>query len=127
MKVLVTGDREWDDINRVAELFGRLPPDTIIVHGACRGLDNTAKAVAEAIGMPVKDYPADWARYPRAAGPIRNQQMLDLEHRPDEPIDECWAFHNNFSESRGTRDMVKRAKKAGIKTRLFTSTGEEDV
>lgn len=127
MKVLVTGDREWDDIKTVIDVLEQLPPDTILVHGACRGADNTCAAVAEALGFTVRPYPADWDRFRRGAGPIRNQQMLDCEHRPDEPVDLCLAFHNNFSQSRGTRDMVSRVEKAKITWRLITSPDHTPV
>ena len=45
---------------------------------------------------------ADWAKYGPVAGPIRNQDMLDL-HRPKMVI--------AFPGGKGTADMVKRAKK----------------
>ena len=115
MKILVTGDREWDDIMTVVETLEKFPSGTIIVHGACRGADNTCAAIAEDLGFIVRPYPADWVKFPRAAGPIRNQQMLDEEHRDDEPIDQCIAFHNNMAASKGTKDMVKRAEKANIR------------
>jgi hypothetical protein len=54
-------------------------------------------------------------RVRRVAGPIRNQQMLDEGH-PDLVI----AFHDNMSESRGTRDMVGRAIKGGFSVRLVS-------
>lgn len=126
-KILVTGDREWNDIPRVVEALKGYRPGTILVHGACRGADNICAAVAEALGFEVRAYPADWSKHRRAAGPIRNQQMLDEEHRSEEPIDLCLAFHNNFENSRGTADMVKRAKKAGISWNLVTSHPRSSV
>lgn len=75
-----------------------------------------AKAVAQSQGYTVESYPADWKRYGRAAGPIRNRQMLE-EGKPDLII----AFHSNLAESRGTANMVKIARKAGIEVRVFTS------
>lgn len=121
MKVLVTGDREWSDIKTVIDTLEQLPAGTILVHGACRGADNICAAVAEALGFVVRPYPADWDRYHKGAGPVRNQQMLTEEHRADEPIDLCLAFHNNIESSRGTRDMIRRAEKAKITVRLITS------
>ena len=120
-KILVTGDREWDDIPRVVEVLQAYPPGTILVHGACRGADVTCAAVAEALGFIVRPYPADWVRYPRAAGPIRNQQMLTEEHHADEPIDVCLAFHNHIEDSKGTADMLHRVDKAHIPSVVHTS------
>jgi len=121
MKILVTGDREWFDIKTIVDTLEQFPSGTILIHGACRGADVTCAAVAEALGFIVKEYPAEWDRYLHGAGPIRNQLMITKEHRSDEPIDLCLAFHNNISQSRGTRDMMKRAEKANITTRLITS------
>jgi len=50
-----------------------------------------------------RPYPADWETYGRAAGPIRNQKMLDSEQ-----INLCVAFPGGA----GTADMVARCKKA---------------
>lgn len=122
MKILVTGDREWNDVEVVVNVLQRLPPDSTIVHGACRGADITCKLVAEELGFRTISYPANWELYRRAAGIIRNQQMIDCEHRSEEHIDACIAFHNNIATSRGTNDMIFRATKASIPTTLFTST-----
>jgi hypothetical protein len=120
-KILVTGDREWTDIPRVVDELRNYRPGTILVHGACRGADIICAAVAEALRFEVRGYPADWTTFKRAAGPIRNQQMLDVENRPDEPIDLCLAFHNNIDQSRGTADMLRRVEKATIVWKLCTT------
>jgi YspA, cpYpsA-related SLOG family len=121
-KILVTGDREWSDIPRVVEELRGFRPGTILVHGACRGADVICAAVAEALRFDVRPYPADWVKHKRAAGPIRNQQMLDVENKPEEPIDLCLAFHNNIIDSRGTADMLDRVIKAGVPWKLCTSS-----
>ncbi len=126
MKILVTGDREWTDIETVYAVLSQFPAGTILIHGECRGADIICKAVGESLGFVVRGYEAEWGKLPpgvpyKAAGPIRNQHMLDVEHLPDEPIDFCFGFHNNISSSRGTKDMMKRAEKAKITTSLITS------
>lgn len=57
-------------------------------------------------------FPADWSRHGKAAGPIRNQQMLD-EGKPDIVVA---ITDKPLEESRGTADMVRRAQAAGIRT-----------
>lgn len=74
----------------------------------------------EAIGLRVKNgtilpFPAQWTTHGLAAGPIRNQQMLDAGHPT-----EVWAFHDRLTHSIGTRDMVNRAMKAGLPTWVIT-------
>lgn len=110
MNVIVSGDRNWKNMNIIERELRKLPVDTVIIHGAARGADTIGKFVAERIGLKVVGFPADWKRYGRAAGPIRNQQMID-EGKPDMVL----AFHENIGESKGTRDMVARARGIGIK------------
>jgi len=124
MRVLVCGDRNWTDVdaihNRLFLVALDTPPSKItVIHGAARGADQIAHRVARELGCAVMPFPADWVRYGRAAGPVRNRQML-VEGRPDRVL----AFHNNLSESRGTADMVRRARKAGIPVEVITSHGE---
>lgn len=118
MRVLVCGDRNWNNMNIIERELRKLPSDTIIIHGAAKGADTIAKFVAERIGLEIinegKGFPADWKRYGRAAGPIRNQQMIN-EGKPDLVL----AFHENISESVGTKDMVERARKSRIKVLII--------
>jgi hypothetical protein len=55
---------------------------------------------------------ADWDKHGRAAGPIRNQQMLD-EGKPDLVV----AFL--LPQGSGTLDMIRRTEKAGIEVRVI--------
>lgn len=118
MRVLVCGDRNWRDMIAIERELKKLPPGTIIIHGAAKGVDTLAKFVAEKIGLIVindgKGFPADWKRYGRGGGVIRNQQMID-EGKPDLVL----AFHENIAESRGTKDMVNRARGVGVKVEIF--------
>ncbi len=119
-KLLVTGSRDWTSVSIIRRELEKLYPEyDVLIQGECRGADLIAKAVARQIGYDVKrGYPADWDKYPRAAGPIRNSQMLAEEH-PDKDcklIDLCLAFHEDLDSSKGTKDMVAKAEKAGIKT-----------
>ena len=109
MRVLVCGDRNWTNRQRIGvRLSSLLPNEDVIIHGGCRGADKLAGQAAKALGFPVEVYPAEWTRHGRAAGPIRNQQMLDTG------IDLLLAFHPDLVTSKGTRDMVMRADKAGV-------------
>lgn len=79
-----------------------------IIHGGARGADALAGEWAECFGVPFRVFPANWDRDGKAAGPIRNQRMID-EGKPDLVI--------VFPGGRGTADMVMRARKAGITIR----------
>ncbi len=114
MRVLFCGDRNWTDREMIRKVLTDLPTETIIIHGCCQGADRTSGYIADKLEMPVFSFPAQWRRYGPAAGPIRNQQMLD-EGLPDK----VYAFHDNLDESKGTRDMLDRAQAAGILTTIF--------
>lgn len=106
MKVLATGDRWWKDVDTVVRRLSQLPSSTILVTGGAPGLDTIAYNVGRELGFDVREYKADWGRFKRAAGPIRNRQMIKEEHLPHEPINLGLAFHPNLISSKGTRDMV---------------------
>lgn len=108
MRLLVCGDRNWADRAAVARFIAEADPE-VVIHGAARGADSLAGEEATRLGISVEAYPADWTRYGRAAGPVRNQQML-TEGRPDAVL----AFHEDITNSKGTADMVRRARKAGL-------------
>lgn len=108
-RVLVCGSRSWlleGAIWTRLHKLGRGDGITII-HGAAAGPDSIAEKAALAYGFAVERYPADWYAHGRGAGPRRNQRMLD-EGKPDLVI----AFHDGTS--RGTADMIRRARKAGV-------------
>lgn len=111
VRLLVCGDRNWTDeaaIKRVLSIY-REWDEVTVIHGNCRGADKLAGKVARELGFKVEEYNADWETYGKAAGPIRNQQMLD-EGKPEYGI----AFHADLASSKGTKDMVTRLTKAGI-------------
>lgn len=114
MKVLVCGSRDWVDQAPIERELRKLPPGTILVHGAARGVDNIAGYVGKLLGFTVRAYPADWDKHGKAAGPIRNSLMLQREH-PDPDgvyIDRVLAFHRDPSLGKGTKNMVEQASKA---------------
>lgn len=115
MRVLVCGDRKWWDGLTIQRELLKLGSGTTIIEGEARGADTLARLVGESLGWPVERFPAEWDRYGKAAGPIRNQQMLS-EGKPDLVL----AFHVDINSSRGTADMVRRAEKAGIPVRVIT-------
>lgn len=119
MRVIVCGDRNWKRVDIIERELKKLPADTLIIHGAAKGADTLGAFVADRLGFKVindgKGFPAQWKIYGKGAGPIRNQQMID-EGKPDLVL----AFHENFHESKGTRDMVNRARGVGIKVEIIT-------
>lgn len=112
MRVLFCGDRYWDDPVPIQRAFDRYEV-TLCIHGAARGADSLAGREAKLRGIPVVEYPANWKQHGRAAGPIRNRLMLS-DGRPDLVL----AFHSDIDRSKGTKDMLIQARRAGVPTEL---------
>ena len=109
MRVLICGDRNWKDREAISACVVAIPESTPIIEGAARGADRIAGEFGRFYGHTVFEFPADWNKHGKAAGPIRNRQMLN-EGNPTLVI----FFHNNLKQSKGTRDMVEIAVKANI-------------
>ncbi len=118
MKVLICGGRRFRENAAIRAYVVSLPDDTHIIHGGCHGADDIANRVAESMGFQVSVYPAHWALHGMKAGPIRNQEMLD-HGKPDKVV----AFWDG--ESAGTRDMIRRAKAAGVPVEIVWQRGCE--
>lgn len=109
-KVIICGDRNWVDVEAIRSYLCYLQEwnyDTIITGGA-RGADTIAKNEAEKMDFHVITINADWAKYGKVAGPIRNRQMLDFN--PDLVI----YFHDNLKSSLGTKNMVVLSLEKGV-------------
>lgn len=50
-------------------------PVSEVVSGCARGVDLCGERWANEHNIPVKRFPADWQKFGKAAGPIRNRQM----------------------------------------------------
>lgn len=108
LRILICGDRNWTDGGLIYQLLADVDA-ACVIEGKCRGADQLACKAAEALNIPVQSFPADWGRYGGAAGPIRNQQMLD-EGKPNI----VWAFHDDLTRSAGTKNMIQLATKARV-------------
>ena len=107
--ILVCGGRNFNDHALLSGvLLEQLKEgDFHLIHGGATGADELAGKWGSAYGLPVTAYYADWAQHGKAAGPIRNKQMLD-EGKPSLVI--------AFPGGKGTSNMLWQAKAAGIPT-----------
>lgn len=106
LRVLVCGGRDFDDYDLLSSTLDKLDID-LIIEGGAAGADNWAWKYAKRNGLQFETYRAEWDKHGKSAGHVRNQQMLD-EGKPDMVV----AFPTKASK--GTWDMVKRSKKAGL-------------
>lgn len=108
-RVLVTGSRDWTDEHLIYIELTRWShdDDVTVVHGDCpTGADAMADKWCELTGYPAERHPADWDRYGKRAGFIRNDEMVQLG------ADVCLAFIKN--ESKGATMTADLADAAGI-------------
>lgn len=116
MRVLVCGGRDYADFRtlfKVLDDIHRETPITSVIEGAARGADYYAGQWAKSRGIELQEFPADWDRHHKAAGSIRNKQMLD-EGKPDRVI--------AFPGGKGTFDMINRAHGRGFKVTLVSGS-----
>ena len=107
--VLVTGGRGYNDVGTVFDCLTKLNAQferLVVIHGAAKGADSLAGEVCAEAGIEFVTVPAAWKKYNRAAGPIRNQLMLDLFPKLDMVL--------AFPGGDGTADMMSQAKKRNI-------------
>lgn len=114
MRVLICGSRDWQYPDDIDAFVKSLPKDTVIIEGECRGADIQSRISAIKHGLEVEKYPANWKKYGKGAGIIRNKEMLE-KGKPNLVV----AFHDNLEESKGTRNMVTQALAKRIPVKIF--------
>jgi hypothetical protein len=107
MKVLVCGGRDYNKTSMVFFVLDSLRPrPTQIISGNARGADKLGEMWAQQNNVACRVFPANWDKYGKRAGYLRNQQMLD-EGIPDLVI--------AFPGGNGTKMMMSIAEAADIK------------
>lgn len=113
--VLVSGKRdffEYEKFKTAMDIFLRDIDDEItIVEGGAKGTDALAEIYALENEYDLKVFAADWKKNGRAAGPIRNSEMVSFVAGQEKS--EGFFFWDY--ESKGTRDCLRKAEKHGIK------------
>ena len=97
----------------VIDRLQKLPAKAIIIEGGAKGADELCRIIGKELGFEVKTYPADWNRWGKSAGHIRNKEMLYTE-KPDLVI----AFRSKRN-SRGTNHMIKIATNVNVPCEIY--------
>ena len=131
MRVLITGSRNWEGVWAETEvgvvlmavecLSIVLRSPLVIVHGGCpTGADAIADRWARRRDYEPEVHPADWARWGKGAGPMRNVKMVEAG------ADMCIGFLRD--SSKGTLHCLEMARIAQIPTfTVHWNRGGEDV
>jgi len=129
MRVLVCGSRTFEDqdlLNRTLDGLLTKGESHTIIHGMARGADTMAENYARSRGYPLLEYPALWNTYGRAAGIIRNTEML-TEGKPELVVAFLGRvaqkeFESGLSDSkysRGTKNMIDQATTSGVPVEII--------
>lgn len=104
LKLIIAGSRSIEDYDKLKDIFNTLPYPVIeIVDGMARhGVDMLGVKLANELSIPLKEFPADWDKYKKPAGMIRNKEMSVYANG-------LLALWNGVSP--GTKDIINRMKK----------------
>jgi len=95
--------RVWEGVNIITE----------VVSGTAKGVDRLGENWALENQLNITRFPADWDKYGKKAGYIRNKQMADYTGKEGILI-AIWD-----GKSRGTKMMIDIAKKKGIRAFIY--------
>lgn len=120
LKVIIAGGRTFDDYALLRKtclnvLSNHDPSEIEIVSGGAEGADKLGEWFAEEFGYSVTKFPADWGKYGRLAGPMRNEEMANY-------ADGLIAFDTG---GRGTKSMIGLANKYKLLVRVIDCTGKD--
>jgi hypothetical protein len=107
MKCIIAGSRTatLQQVITALELCPFTDNITEVVSGCARGADSYGEILAEEYNIPVKKFPAEWEKYGRGAGHIRNGLMAEYSNA----LIAIWD-----GKSRGTEDMISKAKSLNL-------------
>ena len=118
--LLIAGSRTFED----RDLFNRVTEEiidgderfTVIVEGGAAGADTMAREYAEAHDMKYVEFKPDWKQYGRAAGPKRNDKMIQFIKERNGTALYFWD-----EESKGTKQCIDSAKRKGIEISVWST------
>ncbi len=116
--VIICGSRSFCDYERLRErcdyyLRRKIESGAkvVVVSGGADGADKLGERYAAEKGLECKVFPADWNKYGKRAGMIRNAKMAGIANA-------CIAFPSAYSENRGTNNMIQTARRNNLLVRV---------
>ena len=114
-RIIICGGRHFDDyevlekvVDKVISELKFTSQEIEIVSGHCQGTDLLGELYAEKHGLKCAVFPANWKKFGKAAGPVRNSEMIKYISDSENPMVIAFVGPN----SKGTMDTVKKAIKA---------------
>ena len=112
-KVIIAGGRDFSDYDllkvKMNRILSNIADEIVVISGTARGADSLGEKYATEMGYKLEKYPANWNKYGKRAGYLRNEQMADVAHA-------CVCFWD--SKSKGTKHMIDLANEKKLKLRV---------
>lgn len=119
-RIVIAGGREFSDYSYLKKMAAETIEEKykneniVIISGGARGADFLGERFARESGFPVKVFPADWNKYGKLAGPMRNAEMAKYASESKGVLFAFWD-----GKSSGTKSMINQAQKYGLETHVF--------
>lgn len=117
IKVIIAGTRDFDNYELLKQKMDKIlagkvrnNEEIIIISGTARGADKLGERYAREKGYKIERYPANWDKYGKRAGYIRNEQMAKV-------ADACVCFWDE--QSKGTKHMIDLANQYKLALRVI--------
>jgi predicted Rossmann fold nucleotide-binding protein DprA/Smf involved in DNA uptake len=115
MKTIIAGSRTIEAYAAVEEAVKASGFEiTQVISGCARGVDRLGEQWGYAHDVSIARFPADWKRYGKLAGPIRNKEMAAYA----DALIAVWD-----GKSTGTGHMIRTAKERGLHVFVFVPRG----
>ena len=127
-RVIIAGGRDFDDYYLLEDnlmewlmelyVFYHDKSDYVdleFISGKAKGADTLGEKFASKNNCKIKEFPADWNTYGKAAGPIRNEEMAKYASEGDKGV--LFAFWDG--KSRGTKSMIDLASRYGLEIHVI--------
>ncbi len=115
IKIVVAGCRDFADYETAKNYIDfciseiKDSSEIIFISGGCKGADMLGERYAKENGYQIERHSAQWEKYGRAAGPMRNKEMAQC-------CDYAICFWDG--KSKGTKSMIEYAKSMGKEVKI---------
>ena len=112
-KVIIAGGRDFNDYDLLKKKVSKIlsnKSEIEIVSGTANGADKLGERYANEFNLNLKQFPANWDKFGKRAGYLRNKDMAIYANA-------CICFWDG--QSKGTEHMINLAKSQGIPLRII--------
>ena len=125
IRIIIAGGRTFNDYYLLTKSFKELlselredntfeKKDVEIISGTANGADKLGEVLAKRVGLKTVRFPANWDKFGKSAGYIRNKEMA-VYAKEDGSIGVLLSFWDG--ESKGTKHMIDLANSNGLKVK----------